>query len=113
MSKVVSATMANRRLIAWHVIALSVFGFDQISKAWAVHALQFRDAIVVFPGFDLTLAFNRGAAFSFLSGGDGWQRGFLIGFAVVMMGLLVAWLRTVLKRPEPSALLITGLGLVF
>jgi len=103
----------NHRLLWWHGIALTVFFLDQISKAWAVHALAGHHVIRVFPGFNLTLAFNKGAAFSFLADGAGWQRGFLIGFAVAMMGFLLWWLRAALKRPQSAASVIAGLGLLF
>lgn len=107
------AVIKNHRLLWWHGIALTVFFVDQLSKAWAVHALSLRPTIPVFPGFNLTLAFNKGAAFSFLAEGAGWQRGFLIGFALVMMGFLLWWLQAVLKRPQSAIAAITGLGLLF
>ena len=46
----------------------------------------------IFPGFNLSLAFNQGAAFSFLSAAGGWQRWFLGGIAVIMSAVLFVWL---------------------
>ena len=52
------------------------------------------ERLVVVPGyFDLTLVYNRGAAFSFLAGADGWQRWFFIvvgiGASAFILWLLV------------------------
>lgn len=112
MSKAQSA-IKNHRLLWWHGIALTVFFLDQISKAWAVQALAGHHAIRVFSGFNLSLAFNQGAAFSLLADGSGWQRGFLIVFAFAMMGFLLWWLQAALKRSQPAAGVIAGLGLLF
>jgi signal peptidase II len=51
------------------------------------------------PLFNLTLVYNRGAAFSFLSQAGGWQRWFFAVLALVVSVGLVIWLRK-LKRHE-------------
>ena len=38
------------------------------------------------PFFNLVLVYNPGAAFSFLAGAGGWQRGFFIAIALVAIG---------------------------
>ena len=44
------------------------------------------------PGlFDLTLVYNRGAAFSFLAGASGWQRWFFTGLGVAA-AIFIVWL---------------------
>ena len=55
----------------------------------------------------LVLAFNRGAAFSFLAGEDGWQRWLFAAVAVVACGVM-AWL---LKRGG-SRMYCAGLALI-
>ncbi|MBA1331643.1 peptidase A8, partial [Candidatus Endoriftia persephone str. Guaymas] len=45
------------------------------------------------PFFDLTLMYNKGAAFSFLSDQGGWQRWFFIGLALAVTSYLVFWVR--------------------
>jgi len=45
------------------------------------------------PSFNLVLAHNTGAAFSFLAGAGGWQRGFFSVIAVVAAGVIVHLLR--------------------
>ncbi|MGN6283004.1 signal peptidase II, partial [Frateuria sp.] len=62
--------------LPWLLLSLLVIGLDQLTKAWAQHALQPPGMPhPVIPGFlNWTLAFNTGAAFSFLAQSDGWQR---------------------------------------
>ncbi len=70
-------------------IALVTFLLDQASKFAAMHYLA-RGPIEVLPVFNLALAFNTGAAFSFLSNAGGWQNLFFAGIAaVVSVGILV------------------------
>lgn len=42
--------------------------------------------------FNLTLAFNRGAAFSLLSTGSGWQTLFFLAIALVVSAVMLVWL---------------------
>ena len=44
--------------------------------------------------FNLVLAYNPGAAFSFLSDASGWQRWFFIGLGVVASGAITWMIRT-------------------
>jgi signal peptidase II len=54
---------------------------------------------VVIPDlFSWTLAYNTGAAFSFLAGQSGWQRWLFALIAIVVSVVLVVWL----KRLKPS-----------
>ncbi len=63
---------------------------DQFSKWLAVRALDFGERLAVLPGFfDLTLVYNRGAAFSFLAGAAGWQRWFFTVVGLVAAVFLV------------------------
>ncbi|MEY3182171.1 MAG: hypothetical protein RLZ35_156 [Pseudomonadota bacterium] len=112
MPKITTA-IANRRLLWWHMIALMVFFIDQMTKTWAVHALSVKGVVSVFPGFNFSLAFNQGAAFSMLADGAAWQRMVLIAFAVVMMGVLLWWLHSVLTKEQSVTRVIIGLGLLF
>ena len=59
--------------------------------------------------FDLMLAHNTGAAFSFLASAGGWQRWFLAGVALVVSVVVSVWL-TRLKHTEQ--MLGIALGLV-
>ncbi len=65
---------------------------DQLSKWEALRSLRVYDAVPLLPGFNLTLVFNPGAAFSFLSDASGWQRWFFSALAVVVIMLLGRWI---------------------
>ena len=94
------AIMADRlRPGGFLLLALLVLVLDQVSKAWVMAVFQPYEVVPVLPVFNLTLVFNEGAAFSFLSNAGGWQRWFFIGLtSVISVGLLVWLLR--LKTSE-------------
>lgn len=79
----------------WLIISASVIVFDQLTK-WLISSwLSLYETIEVFPYFNLTLAHNTGAAFSFLAQAGGWQRWFFVVLAIVISTGLVFWLRKV------------------
>jgi len=98
----------------WLLLSAVVIVLDQLSKWWALTALQPAGTPhPVIPGFlNWTLAFNKGAAFSFLAASDGWQRWFFVLLAVVISGVLVTWLsrtaRSDWKTALPVSLIIGG-----
>lgn len=80
----------------WFVLALAIVFIDQASKYWALYELLPYQPDAIFPGFNLTLAFNSGAAFSFLSGAGEWHRWFFTGFSLLMSAaLIIAIIRSV------------------
>ncbi|AHE97082.1 peptidase A8 [Thioalkalivibrio paradoxus ARh 1] len=90
-------------------IAAVVFVLDQITKLWAEHALTLYAPIEVTGFFNLTLVYNPGAAFSFLSAAGGWQRWLLSGIALGVGVLIVVWLR---RLPRQAWLMMASLGLI-
>lgn len=78
--------------IRWLGLSLLVIAADQATKLLALGMLRPYDPVEVLPVFDLTLMFNTGAAFSFLSGAGGWQRWFFISLALVVSVVLAFWL---------------------
>lgn len=100
--------------LSWLLLSLVVIALDQGSKIWALAALRPAGTPhPVIPGFlNWTLAFNPGAAFSFLARGSGWQRWFFVVLAVVISAVLVAWLARTARRDwrtaAPLALIIGG-----
>ena len=102
-----------RRLLSnpWvgFVLAAVVIGLDQYTKALATAELQYRVPVEITAWFDLMLAHNTGAAFSFLASAGGWQRWFLAGVAMVVSVVVGIWL-TRLKHSE--RMLGIALGLV-
>ena len=85
-------------MLSWLWLSVLVFVVDQISKFYFEDALTLYQQIVVIPGyFSWTLAYNTGAAFSFLAGASGWQRWLFALIAIVVSAVLVIWL----KRLQP------------
>ncbi len=80
--------------LGWLVLSVLVLVIDQVSKAHFEGSLQMFQQIVVIPHyFSWTLAYNTGAAFSFLADGGGWQRWLFALIAVVVSAVLVVWLK--------------------
>jgi signal peptidase II len=82
---------AARRWWLWLLLSAAVVAVDQATKL-AVRAL-FRagDEVVVTGFFSLVLAFNSGAAFSFLRDAAGWQR-YLFSAVAVAAAIFIVWL---------------------
>ncbi|CAD5109039.1 signal peptidase II [Zestomonas carbonaria] len=86
--------------LPWLWLSALVFVLDQATKLYFEGSLRLYQQIVVIPDyFSWTLAYNTGAAFSFLADADGWQRWFFALIAVVVSGVLVVWLKR-LKQDE-------------
>jgi signal peptidase II len=79
-------------MINWLWLALAVILLDQLTKQVAERMLTLYESVYVMPLFDLTLLYNKGAAFSFLSDQDGWQRWFFTVLAMVVVTVLTVWL---------------------
>ena len=85
--------------LPWLWLTVLVFVLDQASKFYFEGALNLYQQIVVIPDlFSWTLAYNTGAAFSFLAGQSGWQRWLFALIAIVVSVVLVVWL----KRLKPN-----------
>jgi len=80
-------------MLKWLWLSLMVIVLDQITKALANAHLVLHEPVPVVPYFNLTLMYNSGAAFSFLSQAGGWQRWFFVAVAVAVSGALIWWLR--------------------
>ena len=85
--------------LPWLWLTALVFVLDQASKFYFEGALNLYQQIVIIPDlFSWTLAYNTGAAFSFLAGQSGWQRWLFALIAIVVSVVLVVWL----KRLKPN-----------
>jgi len=91
----------------WLLLSAAVIGLDLATKASIVASFREGQELPVTGFFSLVLAYNTGAAFSFLAGADGWQRWFFATIAVVASGFLV-WM----LRRGGSRLLCAGLALI-
>lgn len=80
-------------MMIWLILSAAIVVADQLSKLIIQRALADLHAIEVTSFFQLVLAYNKGAAFSFLSDQAGWQRGFFIAIATGASVFIVLLLR--------------------
>lgn len=85
----------QRAICTGYWLALVVVIIDQASKLLAESNLTYAQPVELIPYLNLTLAYNTGAAFSFLHDAGGWQHLFFIVIAVTMsLIILVILYRT-------------------
>jgi signal peptidase II len=78
----------------WLGFSLFIIIVDQITKHAVLARFHPGERLPVIDGwFDLILAFNPGAAFSFLSSASGWQRYLFVALALIVSAALVVFLR--------------------
>jgi signal peptidase II len=81
---------SKNSLAPWLLLATLVVILDQLTKILILKRFRFAERLnVISDFFDLTLVFNKGAAFSFLANAGGWQRWFFVGIAVVAICFLL------------------------
>lgn len=92
--------------LSW--IAALVWLLDQLSKYAALKFLGLHAALEVTPFLNLTLVFNTGAAFSFLSDAGGWQNLLFAAIAAVVSVVILFMVRrlTPADRQVAVALLL-------
>jgi len=91
------------------ILVAVIAAADQLTKVLANTNLEYGVNVPVFPGFDLLLAFNRGAAFSFLNDASGWQRWLLSGISLSVSVFLLVWL---VQLPRKQRLLRVALAVI-
>ena len=99
----------NPAMAKWLSLSMLVVVLDQATKWLAVTGLEPFRPVTIAPLLNLTLLYNEGAAFSFLSGAGGWQRWFFSAFALVMTVVLVVWL---LRLKPGERMMAAALSLV-
>lgn len=80
-------------MLKWLNLSAVVIVLDQLSKWLMTSWLDLHQTVPVMPSFNLTLAHNYGAAFSFLASAGGWQRWFFVILAVAVSLVLIIWLK--------------------
>ncbi len=85
-------------------LSLLVIVADQISKTVMVNWLDLYETVPVVPFFNLTMAHNTGAAFSFLAGAGGWQRWFFVVLAGLISVVLIIWMRRLAQTAKLEAI---------
>lgn len=79
----------------WVWFSFLVVLLDLGSKQLADAYLSYAEPNPLLPVFDLTLLYNKGAAFSFLSDAGGWQRWLFAFIAMLVSVVIVIWLRRI------------------
>ena len=99
----------NLKNLHWLWLGVVVFVLDQWSKTYFERLLDHGQSIDLLPVFSWTLAYNTGAAFSFLHDAGGWQRWFFIVLAISVCSGMVVWLS---RLPANARWLMAGIGLL-
>ncbi|MGM8870063.1 signal peptidase II [Psychrobacter sp. 2Y5] len=98
------------RAFIWYLLSIAIIIIDQWTKWLAETTLNFLEPIpVIKPFLNWTLAYNYGAAFSFLADAGGWQKWFFSGLALVIALFLLVYL---IRAPRNAKLLSLGLAMV-
>jgi signal peptidase II len=88
---------------------IAIVGIDRISKIEMLSRLNIGESYAVLPFLNFRLAFNKGAAFSFLDHASGWQNLFFIVLALLVSIYIVVLV--LMDSKEKSFL--SQMGLVF
>lgn len=77
----------------WLAIAIAIITIDQATKILITDHFTFGDSLQITSFFNLVIAYNTGAAFSFLADSGGWQRWFFTATASIASIVIVYFLR--------------------
>jgi signal peptidase II len=92
----------------WLGLSLLVIVLDQLSKLWISSHFVYGETLTVSGVFDLVLAHNTGAAFSFLSDAGGMQRWLFSAIAIIAS----VWVAVLLRRHATQKLFALALSLI-
>ena len=92
----------------WLGIAALCIVLDQASKYFITQWLADGCSVEIAAFLNIVLVHNTGAAFSFLAGAAGWQRGFFIGIAVIAS----VWIVFLLRRQAAETMFCLALSLI-
>ena len=95
-------------LSRWLGLAVLVVVLDQITKIWISNNFVYGESLAVLSFFNLVLAHNAGAAFSFLSNAGGWQRWFFTAIAVIA----AVWITWLLRKFQYDKFFCFALALI-
>ena len=94
-------------MLNWLWLTGLVIVLDQASKWIMVSWLSLHETVAIIPFFNLTMAHNTGAAFSFLAQAGGWQRWFFVGLTSVISIVLFIWLKKLKTDAKLEAISIS------
>lgn len=92
----------------WLSLAVLIIVLDQGSKLWISSHFIYGESLRVMEFFNLVLAHNTGAAFSFLNDAAGWQRWMFSAIAIVA----AVWIVRLLRQHAQQTLFCFALTLV-
>jgi signal peptidase II len=95
-------------LSRWLGISAIVIVLDQLSKVWIASHFAFGESVAVLSVFNLVLAHNTGAAFSFLNDAGGMQR-WLFSFIAIVASVWIVWL---LRKHSAQLLFAMALSMI-
>jgi len=107
MNAAVLPPVAGGSNLRWLGLSLVIVVVDQATKHWVMAAFRPGEDLPLTSFASLVLAFNRGAAFSFLAGQDGWPR-WLFALIAVAACIAMTWF----MRRGGRALFLAGLALI-
>ena len=98
----------------YFLMTTAIVVIDQLSKRAMSHWLGLCEVgacevVDVFPGFQLVVVHNTGAAFSFLADAGGWQRWFLTTVSLVVSIVFAVWM---MRLKSNEKLLALSLSLI-
>ncbi|MBK1889375.1 lipoprotein signal peptidase [Undibacterium sp. 14-3-2] len=102
-----SATSGSS-LIPWLGLATIIILFDQVSKITITKLFAYAESLSITSFFNLTLVYNKGAAFSFLAAESGWQRYFFTAIGLIA----AAYITYLLKRHSTQKLFCAALAMI-
>jgi signal peptidase II len=92
----------------WLAVSALVIVLDQLSKLWIAAHFEFGERLAILGVFDLVLAHNTGAAFSFLHDAGGIQRWLFSTIAIVAS----VWIVALLRKHAAQTLFALALSLI-
>lgn len=105
------SSLQTKKVAAFFVLAFIGIIIDQVTKWWFnINLEPYGQGITVIPDFlSWRLAYNYGAAFSFLADHSGWQRWFFIVVAIITAIVLAV---LIIRRKSHERILPYGLALI-
>jgi signal peptidase II len=91
-------------MLKWTWLSVLVIVLDQLTKQIAERMLNLYAQVEVMPHLNLTLAYNKGAAFSFLSDAGGWQRWFFTALAIGVSVVILVWMHRMKSNERLQAI---------
>lgn len=100
----------SKQVMTYYIIAVVVLILDQVSKYYFNNTFELYESVdVIAPVLSWTLAYNYGAAFSFLANAGGWQKWFFAILGMAVSAFIIHYLR---QTATNAKVLSLGLALI-